>query len=266
MGDRIPIVFVAAVLGLVGSPGDAQLIDCSGRMGDLTVFLDEPKVSQSLEATNLLDDLWFFLDQERERSWLETGDTSVAFAGCPGRRPRLDGADFREEVVSSLYNEGVLLELWSRLKNPAAPDEPPRWEAQLGFLSVPLRFQHFTEGSGPAGVHFQRYPRDPTAPAPEPLEVFRHVREIDILVAAGLGIREFRNQEHEHAQQHLCQARLLAQKLLAESHDDDLEEVADYVEELARRNLQLASQGASPDSALRTLLADRPSPCPEVEP
>ena len=160
----------------------AQLIDCPGFGGELAVYLDEPRIAgATVESQDLLDEIWFFLDQERERNWLETEDGTVGFQECPGRRPKLDGSDFRRDVVSQLYNQGVLLELWARMKNAAAPGDPPRWQAKLGFLSVPLRFQHFQQDPGPRGLHVAQYPRDPTQPAGEALAVFEHVGEIDLL-------------------------------------------------------------------------------------
>lgn len=250
------------------APAAADLVDCSSPAATFAVFLDEPAVTSQAAANDpalqdFLDELIFFFDEERERAWVEPGQP-VGFVLCRGRKPSLSGQEFDSDVVRSLYNRGVVLEVWAKFSMSGGGAEAPiQRQATLAFLSVPLRFEQLLgQTAAGDGIHLDRYPKDPAQPLTDFLAAFGQAEDLDVLVAVGLGIRAARERQFDLAQSNLCKAQLLLAQTLAEHADPKLEQVAAYVRQRADENLLQARAALPPDDPLRALLAGRDSACP----
>lgn len=250
------------------APAAADLVECDSPAATFAVFLDEPAVTSQAAANDpalqdFLDELIFFFDEERERAWVEPGQP-VGFVLCRGRKPSLSGQEFDSDVVRSLYNRGVVLEVWAKFSmSGGGADAPIQRQATLAFLSVPLRFEQLLgQAAAGDGIHLDRYPKDPAQPLTDFLAAFGQAEDLDVLVAVGLGIRAARERQFDLAQSNLCKAQLLLAQTLAEHADPKLEQVAAYVRRRADENLLQARAALPPDDPLRALLAGRDSACP----
>lgn len=256
----------------------AEIVDCrrAAAGGAYTIYIDEPSYAQAAfqsdqELKVFLDRLWFLLDQDRERRWLEGRDAAVQFVICRGRRPSIDGREFDSNLVDQLYNQGIILEIWSTLNARVHQGQIQDRQAHLGYLIVPLQFAKYSNQSGPSGIHVLKYPEHGSPAATDFLELFERTSDIDAFVAVGLGIKSLRAGNFDMAQGNLCKGKLLLEQLrsrnLSSRQLEQLAELSQFVTNTLAEVIRAARADSTyGDSPLSLLDPATPCPTEEVQP
>lgn len=244
-------------------PAGAGIVDCSGPSG-FKVLLDEPRISgegdsDPTAAGFLQQELFFLLQGRKEQEWVEwlpeEDSQSVSFVLCREREPAVDGSDFDREVVDLLYNDDVLVELFASLRATPAEAGRRRGVAHLGFVVVPVRQLHFEGEAGPDGIFRSRVVT--AGERADFLELFEELGEVDVFVAAALGLKAARRGEYEAAHRGLCKGVLLL-------GDGAAPGLGSLLEERLAHNLGAARSDPAYRGSLE--LVDPARPCPEASP
>ncbi|RQS65768.1 hypothetical protein DID96_25415 [Burkholderia sp. Bp8963] len=202
----------------------ARIIDCNessqhGQPTQYVAFLDEPEYTPAAfasrdEMLRFLARLQWQLDQARDEKWIQSSNAAVHFANCVNRTPAFDGQDFNDpRLVESLYNQGVLIEIWGRLDAQKQGGRSVNQQALINFLLVPLRFATNTDASLPTGFHRIAYPERSSSPTNDFVQLIARSTDIDAFIAVSLGIKAMREKNYENAHANLCQANLLLKQV-----------------------------------------------------
>jgi hypothetical protein len=202
---------IAALALLVAAwPAGATLIECrSPGQTPFVVFLSEPRFTPEAFASRdrmiaFFNRLQEHLDQRRDLEMADLATAPFRVARCEGRLPELDGQDFTREVVRSLYNRSVVIEIWGELDVARGPGGRLAPTAQMNYLIMPIRKAADDSALDVPGLHRFRYP-DAEIVATDFLDLVSN-GDLHAFVAAGIGVMAFDGSDHVKAHQFLCNA------------------------------------------------------------
>lgn len=197
---------LAQLLALVSTAASAQLVDCTLPSDDAYgVFLSEPRYTSAAfesreDMLRVFDRLQLHLDQREDIEMAGlTSDVEFRVARCEGRVPELDGGDFSDDIVASLYTRGVVVEIWGKLDaKPANGASEPI--AQMNYLIVPVRM------GADKGLGIQRftYP-DGDIVATDFVELIANA-DLHAFMATGIAVTAFDDEDYALAHQMACRA------------------------------------------------------------
>ncbi len=254
----------------------AEIVDCY-RGSDpklYCIYLDEPAYTKDAfksdnQMQSFMESLYFLFEQERDSLWIEKVDDEevrVKFIVCDGRKPSIDGSEFDRDLVDLMYNQGVILEIWSKLDAKSRDGKIQQRQAHINYLLVPVEFA-FLSNEGPSGLFFVRYPEKSTVHVENFLELFDQNSDLDAFVAASLGIKAQRSGKFKLAQKNLCKAKLLFEQALnrtdSKRRRDKLQILIGFLIDTAKDAIQKAQM--NPGSAGALILLDPNIPCPEED-
>lgn len=201
---------LAGVLGLCGA-AQATLTDCTPpEKAQYLVFLNEPEFSNPgafatrEQMLRFFDALQEHLDQRRD---LEMAGLPVApfrVARCVGRVPSIDGKDYTREVVRSLYDRSVVIEIWGRLDGETKGDKRVSAKAQMNYLITPVRRAGDDGKATAPSLHRFNYP-DGEIVATDFIDLVSNA-DLMAFVATAIGLMAFDSDDFKSAQQFLCAA------------------------------------------------------------
>lgn len=260
--------------GLCACAGAAHavLADCRpSERAPFIVFLSEPAFTPSAFASRpqmvaFFNRLQEHLDQRRDLEMAELASAPFRVARCEGRVPEIDGKDFTREVVRSLYNRNVVIEIWGALDADRQNGARVSPRAQINYLLMPLR-RAGDEGKATApSLHRFNYP-DQDIVATDFVDLISN-GDLHAFVAAAIGMMAFDGDDFARAHQFLCVAspklariqRRLAQNPGTRPQAETVASLRGFVLKLAADALGQAGTGASPALAL---LQSPDNPCGE---
>ena len=201
---------LAGALGLCGA-AQATLTDCTPpEKAQYLVFLNEPEFSKPgafatrEQMLRFFDALQEHLDQRRD---LEMAGLPVApfrVARCVGRVPSIDGKDYTREVVRSLYDRSVVIEIWGRLDGETKGDKRVSAKAQMNYLITPVRRAGDDGKATAPSLHRFNYP-DGEIVATDFIDLVSNA-DLMAFVATAIGLMAFDSDDFKSAQQFLCAA------------------------------------------------------------
>lgn len=198
----------AFALVFAAAPAQAQLVDCTPpERAPYVMFLDEPQFTENAfksqkEMLAFFDALHEHLDQRRDREMAGLPPAPFRVARCVGRKPSIEGKDYTPEMVRSLYNRSVVIELWSKLDASVKGGKRVAPTAQVNYLLLPLR-RAGDEGRARApALHRFNYP-DGDLGASDFVELLSNA-DLQAFVAAGIGLMAFDADDFVSAQRFLC--------------------------------------------------------------
>jgi len=261
---RICAWIAGGVCAVAAGMAQAALTDCRPpEKSQYLVFLNEPEYSSPgafatrEQMLRFFDALQEHLDQRRD---LEMAGLPVApfrVARCVGRVPSIDGKDYTRELVRSLYNRSVVIEIWGRLDADTQGGKRVNARAQINYLLTPLRRASDEGRASVPSLHRFNYP-DGEITATDFVDL---VSNADLLafVATGIGMMAFDADDFPVAQQFLCTAsprlerirkRLEAQPA-TKAQSDTVRQLRAFVLERAGAAVkQLAASGGGGAAAL----------------
>jgi len=203
----------------------ATLTECKPpESASYIVFLNEPEFStpgafaSREQMLRFFDALQEHLDQRRDLEMAGLPTAPFRVARCVGRVPSIDGKDYTREVVRSLYDRSVVIEIWGRLDGETKGNKRVSARAQINYLLMPVR-RASDEGKAAApSLHRFRYP-DGEIVATDFIDLVSNA-DLMAFVATAIGLMAFDADDFNAAQQFLCAAspRLERIRKRLESH------------------------------------------------
>lgn len=258
--------------GLLGSASSgATLVDCRPpEPAPFVVFLSEPAewstaFASRAEMLRFFNRLHHHLDQRRDTEMAGIDHVNFRVARCESRVPAIDGSEFTENVVRSLYNQSVVVEIWGELElQRVAGSRRPR--AQINYLLVPVKRGRIEGSANVPGIHRFDYP-DRDIVATDFVDLISNA-DLHAFVAAAIGITAFDGEKFPLAHEMLCKAgaqlarteRMLGQRPETRAQAAQVRQLGEFVATLASRAIVDARKSGSPAPAFATLL-DPADPC-----
>jgi hypothetical protein len=259
----------ALVLALVAAvPARATLVDCKpAESAPYVVFLSEPEnwntaFRNRVAMLTVFNELHRHLDQRRDLEMAELRHVKFRVARCEARVPRIDGSEFTDNVVSSLHNQSVVVEIWGELGLLAGG----RPRAQMNYLLVPVKRGHIAGSRDVPGIHRFDYP-DRDIAATGFVDLISNA-DLHTFVAAAIGISAFDGEDYPLAHEMLCMARarlartegLFAVRPQTSAQAADIRRLREFVADLAGRAI-VDARKRPPPTPLFAVLHDPANPC-----
>jgi hypothetical protein len=165
---------------------------------------------------------------------------------CKNRNPEIDGSDFMADLVRSLNNRGVLLELWGKIKA-----ETQNGSQTLGgdifIMIIPVRSE--LGSTSPLAFHQLSFPHSNRGALDKASKEMLFGPEFDVYTGIALGIKALKNNSYDEANRYFAHARIcweeaMKNKSLAFSATDQ-DRILGYIKELEQRTKTEAA--ADPD-------------------
>lgn len=207
-GLGIKAALAALVLVAALPTARAALPDCRpSESAPFVVFLSEPSFTPAAFASrpqmvSFFNRLQEHLDQRRDLEMAELASAPFRVARCEGRVPAIDGKDFTREVVRSLYNRNVVIEIWGELDADLKNGERTNLRAHINYLLMPLR--RASDSGKPAAPSFHRfnYP-DHDIVASDFVDLISN-GDLYAFVATAIGMMAYDGDDFAQAHQLLC--------------------------------------------------------------
>jgi hypothetical protein len=205
------------------------------------------------------------LDQRHDTEMAGISGVDFSVARCERRVPRIDGADFTDDVVGNLYRRNVVVEIWGSLDaRPGAGGRQPT--AQMNYLVVPIRRGVVPGSAKVPGVLRFNYP-DGEIVATDFVELVSNA-DLHAFVASAIGVSAFDGEDYALAHQMLCRAgsqlahteQRLSAAPATKLQAQRIGELRSFLREVASRSIREAKQRGQ--QGLFAQLLDPENPCP----
>lgn len=155
---------------------------------------------------------------------------------CENRAPKPDGTDFIPDLVQTLNNRNVLLEVWGTIKG-STTDNKQKLGASIYIIIIPIRDDEGIHSK--LDFHLLSYPEEQRGDLiPASIEMVLGT-EFEVYTSIAHSIKELQNASYDNAQKYLSYARIEWEKALKNNSlamtatNQDL--VLDYIKDLEKR-------------------------------
>ena len=272
--SRFCFAFVGAFV--VSGTANATLVDCkSPQSARFVVYLSEPQFTPDAfkdrnQMLRFFDRLQLYLDQRQDIEMAGIKQVDFRVARCEKRIPTIDGNEFTEPVVSSLYNNKVIVEIWGKLDvekrgNKASPI------AQINYLIVPIQRGRVAGSQKLSGIQRFNYP-DAEIVSTDFIDLVSNM-DLHAFVATAIGVFAFDDQDYPLAHEMLCKAgaqlarteKRLARKPETQTQSDGIQQLRAFLKEVAGKTIVEARKKTPSNIPLFARLQDQSNPCPSQE-
>lgn len=227
-----------------------SLADCSGI--NLTpgpkVLVDTLKYTSADNKTQILTSEYEFefLLELRSRFQNLFSDTQPQPVLCANRDPKPDGSDFVPNLVKTLHNSDVLLEVWGTIK-AGKKNGKEALGANILMIIIPIRYY---EGStAQLDFHLLSYPKTEQDDLEAASVQMAFGTEFDVYTSIAYGIKFLKNGSYDKAKKYFSRARIqwenaLKKKTLATTLTDQ-EPILNYIKNLEKKTVTEAAADPS---------------------
>jgi hypothetical protein len=259
-GRRLPVAApaLARAMALValgtlalGAPAAAQIVPCGGASGTgLKVLLDDIFETGAGKVSPLMPSLMFRISANLEQLQVESG-LAFKVVRCAKRRPS-DPSDFNLPLVEQLSAQQVILELWGSTSEARDASGAPVYEAVIGYVLVPVRFEELKTGP-PSGVVLAARQVKSVSSVEEVVRLVDQSGELAAYAAVSAGIRLLRNKEYDRARTQLCRSESLLTRIAGQKPGAQEQALIDHVRRLASDVVSQARADAAYSGVLKAL-------------
>lgn len=185
-----------------------SLADCSGI--NLTpgpkVLVDTLKYTDASHKTQILTSEYDFEFLLKLHSRFQNlfSDTQPQPVLCANRDPKPDGSDFVPDLVKTLHNSDVLLEVWGTIK-AGKKNGKEALGANILMIIIPIRYY---EGSAAQlGFHLLSYPKTEQEDLEAASMRMAFGTEFDVYTRIAYGINFLKNNSYDKAKKYFSSAR-----------------------------------------------------------
>jgi hypothetical protein len=215
----------------LAAPAAAQLVPCAGiTEGGFKILLDDIFETAGGKASPLMSSLQFRVSTNLEQLEVESG-LPLKVVRCAKRRPS-DPSDFNKSLVEQLNARKVILEVWGTTANATDPAGAPVYEATVGYVLVPVRFDEFTLKEPSGAFLLSRQAKSVTS-LDDLVRLVDQSGELAAYVAASTGVRLLRSKEYDQARAQLCRAAGLLTRVMGATPSGHDKALVGYVQRLA---------------------------------
>ncbi len=155
---------------------------------------------------------------------------------CENRAPRSDGSDFVTNLVETLDNREVLLEVWGTI-NGSTNDNEQKLGGSIYMMIIPVR--------NDAGIHSKldfhllSYPKEQRGDLISACTKMVLGTEFDVYISIARGLKELQNSSYDDAKKYLSNARIQWERALQKNSlamtatDQNL--ILGYIKDLEQR-------------------------------
>lgn len=129
---------------------------------------------------------------------------------CANRAPKVDGSDFIPDLVTTLNNRDVLLELWGEIKS-AKKDGKQTLGASILMIIIPVRYY---ESSEQLDFHVLYFPKMERGDLETASKAMAFGTEFDVYTSIANGLKELKNDYYDKAKKYFSNARIQWQEAL----------------------------------------------------
>jgi len=233
---RVPahagLAALVAIMSLaLSAPSDAQVVPCAGiTESGFKILLDDIFEAAGGKASPLMSSLQFRVSTNLEQLQVESG-LPLKVVRCAKRRPS-DPSDFNRSLVEQLNARKVILEIWGTTANATDPAGAPIYEAIVGYVLVPVRFDEFTLKEPSGAFMLSRQAKTVTS-LDDLARLVDQSGELAAYVAVSTGVRLLRSKEYDQARAQLCRAAGLLTRVMGTAPGAHDKALVGYVERLA---------------------------------
>lgn len=224
-----------------------SLTGCSGinQTTGYKVVLDKLEFKSEAGETQILTSEYEFEFLLELRSRLKNlfPDTQPKPVLCANRAPNPDGSDFVPDLVRTLNNRDVLLEVWGTIK-ACKKDGEQALRANISIMIIPVRCY---EGSNAQlDFHLLSYPKTTIQGDLETAIVkMAFGTEFDVYTSIAHGIKELKNDSYDKAKKYFSNARIQWEKSFKKGSlantTTDQPSVLEYIRKLEQKTVAEAA-------------------------
>jgi hypothetical protein len=215
----------------LAAPSVAQVVPCAGiTESGFKILLDDIFETAEGKASPLMSSLQFRVSTNLEQLQVESG-LPLKVVRCAKRRPS-DPSDFNKALVEQLNARKVVLEVWGTTANATDPAGAPIYEATVGYVLVPVRFDEFTQKEPSGAFLLSRQAKSVTS-LDDLARLVDQSGELAAYVAASSGVRLLRSKEYDQARAQLCRAAGLLTRVMGATPSAQDKSLVGYVRRLS---------------------------------
>jgi hypothetical protein len=241
-----------------------SLMSCTGidQTADLKVVVDKLEYMSETGETKMLTKEYefdFLLDLRSRLQNLFPG-TQIQPVLCANRSPKFDGSDFMPDLVETLNNRNVLVEVWGTI-NSGKQSGVHTLGAKILIIIIPIRYY---EQNAQLAFHMLSYPKAERGDLEIASRKLVFGTEFDVYTSIAYGMKELKNRSYDKAKKYFSNASIkwkkaLEKGTLAETATDK-ELILEYIKQMEQKTI--TSAAADPNyrgdlAAVSALLAER---------
>lgn len=208
------------------------------------VILDKLEYKSEAGETKILTSEYEFEFLLELRSRLQNlfPDTQPKPVLCANRAPNPDGSDFIPDLVRTLNNRDVLLEVWGTIK-ASKKNGKQTLGANILMMIIPVR--HYEGSNAQLDFHLLSFPKAERGDLKTAIVKMAFGAEFDVYTGIAHGIKELKNDSYDKAKKYFSNARIQWEKALEKGSlantATDQSLILEYIKKLEQKTITEAA-------------------------